>query len=95
MNYQKWFDSVPAAINEDVVWKITAYRYALFIGELAWVDCENLNKHPLARNNSSKLIPERRNSYKVRESEDIYETSSSGSEVEENQDVLNNVPMPE
>jgi len=158
-------NSVPAAISEDVVWKITAYRYALFISELAWVDCENLNKHRLARNNSSQLIraagsisanieegfsrksdkdiarmyeyalgsaretrgwyyesrhalgdevadhrmkllreviqllltmiPERRNSYKVRESEVIYETSPSGSGVEEFQDILNNVPMPD
>ncbi|MDP6112061.1 MAG: four helix bundle protein [Planctomycetota bacterium] len=56
MNYQDWMTSVPPTITKDDVWKITAYRFALFVGELAWLDCEKLNTHRLGRNNTSQLI---------------------------------------
>jgi len=56
MNYQTWLSSVPATISEDAVWKITAYRYALFVADLSWLDCEKLNTHRLGRNNCSRLI---------------------------------------
>lgn len=38
MDYQEWEKCVPADITGDVLWKLRAYRLALFVGDLAWSD---------------------------------------------------------
>ncbi len=38
MSYQEWLSTVPAEITADSVWKVAAYRYALYLGDLAWED---------------------------------------------------------
>ncbi len=38
MNYQEWEPTVPVAIKADLIWKQSAYRHALFLGELARQD---------------------------------------------------------
>gem|GEM_PF-132835 len=38
MNYSGWLKTVPAALTGDSLWKMEAYRLALFAGELAWHD---------------------------------------------------------
>ena len=38
MNYSDWLKTVPAALTGDTLWKMEAYRLALFAGELAWHD---------------------------------------------------------
>ncbi len=45
MNYKEWEDSVPEEIKMDSLWKMKAYRQALFLGDLAWSDVEKLCKH--------------------------------------------------
>jgi four helix bundle protein len=42
MNYPVWFQSVPAAITGDPLWKVEAYRLALFLAEIAWHDVTKL-----------------------------------------------------
>ena len=42
MDYQEWEQRVPADITEDVLWKMRAYRFALFLGDLAWRDVTTL-----------------------------------------------------
>ena len=42
MNYAQWVDAVPDAIKQDSVWKMAAYRLALFLGDLAWADVTKL-----------------------------------------------------
>lgn len=42
MNYQDWLQSVPLEISEDSLWKMEAYRLALFAAELAWHDLAKL-----------------------------------------------------
>lgn len=42
MNYSTWFQSVPAAITGDPLWKVEAYRLALFLAEIAWHDVTKL-----------------------------------------------------
>jgi four helix bundle protein len=42
MNYADWLKTVPAALTEDSLWKMEAYRLALFAGELAWRDVTKL-----------------------------------------------------
>jgi len=38
----EWEQGVPAVIKTDAVWKVTAYRLALFLSDLAWADATKL-----------------------------------------------------
>ncbi len=40
--YQEWLKAVPEAITGDTLWRVEAYRLALFVSELAWQDCTRL-----------------------------------------------------
>lgn len=42
MNYKEWLNSVPSEIREDSLWKMEAYRLALFAADLAWPDVSKL-----------------------------------------------------
>ena len=42
MTYQDWIDKVPTAIRGDPVWRVEAYRLALFAGDLSWHDATKL-----------------------------------------------------
>lgn len=42
MNYENWFKLVPDAITGDPLWKIEAYRLALFLADLGWRDAAKL-----------------------------------------------------
>ncbi len=42
MNYQEWLASVPREITDDPLWKVKAYRMALFAVDLAWADISQL-----------------------------------------------------
>jgi four helix bundle protein len=42
MNYHDWLKSLPKEIPDDLLWKIEAYRLALFLSELAWHDATKL-----------------------------------------------------
>jgi four helix bundle protein len=42
MNYEAWAKSVPADITGDSLWKMEAYRLALFAADLAWQDVTKL-----------------------------------------------------
>jgi four helix bundle protein len=44
MNYEEWMGSVPSAITGDPLWRVEAYRLALFVGELGWHDVTKLIK---------------------------------------------------
>jgi four helix bundle protein len=44
MNYDEWLGSVPIGITGDPLWKVEAYRLALFVGELGWYDVTKLIK---------------------------------------------------
>ena len=44
MNYQEWESSASEAIKADALWKMSVYRYALFIGDLGWFDVTKLQK---------------------------------------------------
>ena len=38
MNYEEWVKAVPEVITGDSLWKVEAYRLALFVTELGWYD---------------------------------------------------------
>jgi four helix bundle protein len=42
MNYEIWAKTVPAEITDDSLWKMEAYRLALFAAELGWHDVTKL-----------------------------------------------------
>jgi four helix bundle protein len=44
MNYESWLKSVPVEITGDSIWKMEAYRLALFAAELAWHDVTKLTR---------------------------------------------------
>lgn len=55
MNYEEWKISVPGEIQADSVWKMKAYRLALFVGELGWHDTSRLIKNQQTRSLSNQL----------------------------------------
>jgi four helix bundle protein len=42
MNYSEWEQKVPEAIRRDSVWNAKAYRFALFLSDVAWQDVTRL-----------------------------------------------------
>jgi four helix bundle protein len=42
MNYEEWKTTVPEEIKADSLWKMTAYRLALFLSDLGWRDTAKL-----------------------------------------------------
>lgn len=42
MRYEEWERAVPEEIKRDSLWKMEAYRLALFLGDLAWHDALRL-----------------------------------------------------
>ncbi len=42
MNYEEWEREVPEEVKEDSVWKMRAYRLALFLGDVGWYDVARL-----------------------------------------------------
>ena len=42
MQYEEWEKSVPKVIRMDSLWKMKAYRLALFLGDLGWHDVTKL-----------------------------------------------------
>lgn len=44
MTYNEWEESVPEAMKKDSVWKMEAYRLAVFVGDLGWSDVTKLSR---------------------------------------------------
>src|SRR5438067_38062 len=42
MNQAEWEAAVPSVIKNDLLWKMKAYRLALFMAELAWRDTDKI-----------------------------------------------------
>jgi len=42
MNYQEWEQEVPETLKADSLWKMSVYRYALFLNDLGWFDVTKL-----------------------------------------------------
>src|SRR5438874_12180644 len=42
MTYTEWIETVPRVMRDDPVWRVEAYRLALFAGDLAWHDSTKL-----------------------------------------------------
>ncbi len=44
MNYEEWEVTVPDTITKDPLWKMSVYRYALFVGDLGWYDVTKIHQ---------------------------------------------------
>ena len=44
MNYSAWEIDVPAEFKHDSLWRVEAYRLALFLADIAWQDVSRLVK---------------------------------------------------
>ena len=44
MNFDDWLKSVPVEITGDLLWKVEAYRLALFLADLGWHDVSKLTQ---------------------------------------------------
>ncbi len=55
-SYADWELQVPAVIKSDPLWDFITYRKALFFADLAWNDCETLQRNPIARHLISQLL---------------------------------------
>jgi four helix bundle protein len=54
--FEEWMKSVPARIRSDPLWDSAYYRFALYLYDLAWLDCEILYKDYRGREIVGQLI---------------------------------------
>jgi four helix bundle protein len=55
VNYEEWEQSVPETIRADVLWRVTAYRLALFLLDIGWHDVERLGQDHRTRGLADQL----------------------------------------
>jgi four helix bundle protein len=55
MTFNAWQDNVPEAITADSLWKMQAYRLALFASDVCWKDLRKLSKKRTMRSLSDQL----------------------------------------
>jgi four helix bundle protein len=56
MTYEEWQRQVPDEIRDDPLWKMEAYRLALFLHDLTWEDCARMLKDRRGRTIAEQLI---------------------------------------
>lgn len=56
MNYVTWLNSVPDSITHDSLWKMAAYRFALFLSDVAWADVTKLTGDSRTRSLADQLF---------------------------------------
>ena len=44
MNSEQWLSQVPASIKDDALWNFQVYPKSLLVTDLAWEDCEKIDK---------------------------------------------------
>ncbi|RLT38774.1 MAG: acetylornithine/succinylornithine family transaminase [Chloroflexi bacterium] len=55
MKYSEWEATVSTEIKQDSVWRMEAYRLALFLADLAWHDASKLMKEPFSQRVAGQL----------------------------------------
>ena len=55
MKYAEWVKTVPDEIKSDTVWKVEAYRLALFAADIGWLDVVKIAKDGRTSKLSSQL----------------------------------------
>ena len=55
MKFVDWLETVPETIRQDSLWRVKAYRYALFAADVAWDDASRLVKDSRTRSLADQL----------------------------------------
>jgi len=55
MNYASWEANVPESLKSDTLWRVEAYRLALFLSDIAWHDVSRLVQDRRMRSLSDQL----------------------------------------
>ena len=55
MTHRQWLATVPSAIKGDALWKLSAYRQALFLEDIGWHDATKLMRDRRTRDLSGQL----------------------------------------
>ena len=55
MNYASWEADVPESLKSDTLWRVEAYRLALFLSDIAWHDVSRLVQDRRMRSLSDQL----------------------------------------
>jgi four helix bundle protein len=55
MTYKEWLTGVPEIIRADTLWRVEAYRLALFLSDVAWEDATKLLADPRTRDIADQL----------------------------------------
>ena len=55
MNFDAWVETLPEEIKKDALWKVEAYRLALFLSEICWHDVSELIKDHRTRSLADQL----------------------------------------
>jgi len=56
ITYDEWEAQVPAEFKQDPLWKMDAYRLALYLYDLTWDDCAQMRQDPRGRAIAEQLI---------------------------------------
>lgn len=56
LNFQEWEETVPERMRCDPLWKSAYYRFAMYLYDLAWRDCEILRRDFRGREIAGQLI---------------------------------------
>ncbi|MBN1877494.1 MAG: four helix bundle protein [Anaerolineae bacterium] len=56
VTYAEWEQYVPDAMQREPQWNFVGYRKALFLYDLCWLDCDQLNRHPSGKAVAQQLI---------------------------------------
>jgi four helix bundle protein len=55
VNYQEWMLTVPEEIRQDPLWSLEVYRLGLLVGDITWVDTEQLDRHSHTRGAADQI----------------------------------------
>lgn len=92
MNYTEWLETVPVYLTEDSLWKMEAYRLALFAADFAWHDVTKLLQDKRTLGLASQLY-DAMGSIGANLSEGI-PTPSETADQGDRSNLLTNVPLP-
>jgi four helix bundle protein len=56
VSYDEWECTVPKSISSDPLWGFEIYRKALFLSDLAWIDCDKLASDRKGRSLLQQLL---------------------------------------
>jgi four helix bundle protein len=54
--YREWEERIGPRFRADMLWRLTAYRYATYLSDLAWDDATHLERRVITRALAAQLV---------------------------------------